>query len=201
LRADDANIDQSSLVQLFLPVAGDQQITRWRQNQPELLTSAMHSLSSLIKLVRKEPMLLRAARELRNNLLNIIPLQTTLLPEPAQLRALFPMRSWLLWLPTLPGYINHPRHIRLIAPFLANYEMVRMAQGLVLPGIRHSIGLHERAMAIQSASAQMGSGFEASGVHTNSVMHGPLSMAKAYLDSSPNDQVQTSMERMEIHAT
>jgi hypothetical protein len=32
-------------------------------------------------------------------------------------------------------------------------------------------------------------------------MHGPLSMAKAYLDSSPNDQVQTSMERMEIHAT
>jgi len=78
----------------------------------------------------------------------MLPLQTTTLPEPAQLRALFPVQSWLLCLQTLPELANDAQHNRFSALLLANYEMVRMTQALVLPGIRHSIGLHERAMAI-----------------------------------------------------
>jgi hypothetical protein len=105
----------------------------------------------------------------------------------AQLKALYPVRSWLPWFPSIMDY-NRERN-RFIAPFLANYEMVRMAQALVLPEIRRSIGLHERAMAIRSASTQLGSGFEASGVHTSSLMRAPLSIAQRYLESSSDDQL------------
>jgi hypothetical protein len=161
-------------------------MAKWRQNQSLLLDGALQSLNNLAKLVKEESMLLRAARELRNYLCNMLPSQTCLLPEPAQLKALYPVRSWLPWFPSIMEY-NRERD-RFIAPFLANYEMVRMAQAVVLPGIRHSIGLHERAMAIRSASTQLGSGFEASGVHTSSVMHAPLSIAQSYLHSSSGNQ-------------
>ncbi|KAI4773972.1 hypothetical protein E4T44_14343, partial [Aureobasidium sp. EXF-8845] len=131
LNCENAYFDQSDLVQLMLPVAGNQQIAKWRENKSELLGAAMQSLSDLTKLVKEQPMLLRAARELRNYLTNMLPLQNAMLSEPAQLKALFPIRSWLPWLPELPESINDPQHNRFIAPFLANYEMVKMAQTLV----------------------------------------------------------------------
>ena len=181
LDSKDVNADQSDLVQLFLPIAGHQQITRLREKQPELLDSAMQSLNNLTKLVKGEPMLLGAARELRSYLLNLLPLQTSLLAEPAQLKALFPVRSWLPWIPTMAEKIHHPQHKRFIAPFLASCAMVKMAHALVFPGTRHAIGLHQRAMAIQAASVELESGFEAGGVHTSSVMRGPLLIAHTYM--------------------
>ncbi|KAH0341626.1 hypothetical protein KCU81_g6085, partial [Aureobasidium melanogenum] len=182
LSNEDANNEQSDLTKLFLPLVGDQQISRWRQNQSELLSSAMQSLKKLAQLVREKPLLLRAARELQNHLVNMLPLQNRRLPEPAQLKALYPVRSWMPWIPT---FLEHVReHKQFIAPSLANYEMVKMAQALVLPDIRHSIGLRERALAIQSASDQLGSGFISCNVHTSSVMQGPLLMARAFMMSS-----------------
>lgn len=195
LNSRDTNVDQSDLVQLFLPVAGNQQMVRWREKQPEMLESAMRSLNNLTKLVKEEPMLLRAARELRNYILNLLPLQTILLTEPAQWKALFPVRSWLPWIPTLPEQINDPQHKRFIAPFLASWAMVKMAHALVFPGTRHAMGLHQRAMAIQEASNEMGSGFVAGNVHTSSVMDGPLLMAQIYLSSSPGFGPYPSFEQ------
>jgi len=187
------NADQSDLVQLFLPVAGHQQITRWREKQSELLDSAMQSLNNLIKLVKEEPMMLGAARELRNYLQNLLPLQTTLLAEPAQLKALYPVRSWLPWIPTLPEQINDPQHKRFFTPLLASCAMVKMAHALVFPGTRHAIGLHQRATAIQAASIELGPGFVAGNVHTSSVMRGPLLMAQSYLSSSPGFDPHSSL--------
>ncbi|KEQ68091.1 hypothetical protein M436DRAFT_59152 [Aureobasidium namibiae CBS 147.97] len=201
LDSEDANADQSDLVQLFLPVAGHQQITKWREKQSELLESAMQSLNNLTKLVKEEPMMLGPARELRNYLQNLLPLQTALLAEPAQLKALFPVRSWLPWIPTLPEQINDPQHKRFFTPFLASCAMVKMAHALVFPGTRHAIGLHQRAMAIQAASIEMGSGFVAGNVHTSSVMRGPLLMAQSYLSSSPGYDPHSSFEHGVIHTT
>ena len=169
--------------------------------QSELLESAMQSLNDLAKLVKGEHMLLGAARELRNYLLNLLPMQTALLAEPAQLKALFPVRSWLLWIPTLPEYINDPQHKRFYTPILACCAMVRMAHALVFPGTRHAIGLHERAMAIQAASIELGSGFMAGNVHTSSVMHGPLLMAQSYLLSSGGYGPHTSVDQGFMYTT
>ncbi|KAH0027086.1 hypothetical protein KCU78_g4124, partial [Aureobasidium melanogenum] len=187
LACEDATDEQSDLVKLFLPLVGNQQIARWRMNQSELLRDALESLKKLAQLVKERPLLLRAARELRSYLVNMLSLQTTRLPEPAQLKALYPVRSWLPWIPTFLEQIRE--HKRFIAPFAANYEMVKMAQALVLPDVRHSVGLRERAMAIESASNQLGSGFVCCNVHTSSVMQGPLAMARAFMLSSENDQL------------
>jgi len=174
---------------------------KWREKQSELLDSAMQSLNNLTKLVKEEPMLLGAARELRNYLLNLLPLQTTMLAEPAQLKALYPVRSWLPWIPTLPEQINNPQHKRFITPFLASCAMVKMAHALVFPGTRHVIGLHQRAMAIQAASIELGPGFVAGSIHTSSVMRGPLLMARSYLSSSPGFDPHSSSKQGVMHTT
>jgi hypothetical protein len=111
----------------------------------------------------------------------MLSLQFTLLPGPAQLKAFYPLRPWELWLSTLPEHIT--QHNKFIAAFLANFEMVKLAQALVLPVIRLFKGFHRRAMAIQSVSTQLGSGFVAGGMHTSSDMHGPLLVAHFYLPS------------------
>ena len=175
------SITQSDLIKPFLPVAEDEHIARWRQNQVYLMQNAFHSLGSLTKLAKEDSVLLGAAKELKNSLININCLQSAWVSEPGQLRELFPARSWLPWVPTILDQICGSS--QLLVPFLANFEMVKMAQVLVLPETRYSMALHERARVILLTYARLNSGAVACDDLTMDVLKGPVLFAESYLAS------------------
>ncbi|KAH0173036.1 hypothetical protein KCU67_g1471, partial [Aureobasidium melanogenum] len=145
------------------------------------MENAFHSLDSLMKLVRDDPILVGAARELKNFLMNMNSLKFVGLTEPSQLKAIFPARSWLPWVPTVLEELC--RSSEFMTPFLTNFEMVKMAQTLILPEIRYSMALHERARNIRSTYARMSSQPTTCDELTLSALRGPMLIADAYLIS------------------
>ncbi|KAI5235680.1 hypothetical protein E4T43_09122 [Aureobasidium subglaciale] len=177
----DAANSRSSVVELFLPIPGKDEIAKWRADGSDLLESALQSLNNLLKLAKGKPALLAAAKELKNHLINTVEKPENRLTEPGQVKAVFPVRSWLPWFPTIRDYMSDgDPHIML---FLANFEMVKMVQALVMPETRYYMALRWRAQSIKWTCTQLQTLSQTVDLNLSEVMEGPLRIANSYLNS------------------
>ncbi|KAI5197395.1 hypothetical protein E4T38_07999 [Aureobasidium subglaciale] len=172
---------RSSVVELFLPIPGKDEIAKWRADGSDLLESALRSLNNLVKLAKGKPALLAAAKELKNHLINTVEKPENGLTEPGQVKAVFPVRSWLPWFPTIRDYMSDgDPHIM---SFLANFEMVKMVQALVMPETRYYMALRRRAQSIKWTCTQLQTLSQTVDLDLSGVMEGPLRIANSYLNS------------------
>lgn len=115
-------------------------------NESESLSEAATALTALQKVVKQDKELDRSVSELRNYVQNARHLGH-IESQDSQLAALFPVRSWVHWMPHAPYQLAKRDPCTILV--VAYYETVKLAMQSLCPTIDTPLAMRKRADCLE----------------------------------------------------